>query len=124
MPGYGVLAAAEGTGLLSWREVQPRKVRNLRRDPRCVATTDDALDPVVVEGIAEVVTDESLVRGFLDLLNAKYDVDYPLGFLDPAVNATLCLSPHTAFGLLQADFCGSPTRWTFAREPRRESPSP
>jgi len=154
MPGYGVLAAGEGTGLLAWRDVEPRlasshdywlatsrpdgrphvmpvwgvwdgtalwfsgggrsrKVRNIARDPRCVVTTDDALDPVVVEGTAAVVTEESSIRRFLELLNIKYAVDYQPDFLDPAVNATVRVAPHTAFAILQADFAGSPTRWTF-----------
>ena len=158
MPGYGVLAPDEGTGLLSWQGVQSRlagshdywlattwpdgrphvmpvwgvwdgaclwfsssgrsrKVANLRRDPRCVITTDDALDPVILEGVAQVIGDSERIRGFLDLLNAKYETDYGLDFLDPAVNATVQVSPRTAFALLQSDFCGSPTRWTFPDAP-------
>ena len=34
-----------------------RKARNLERDPRCVLTTDDALEPVVLEGRVERVVD-------------------------------------------------------------------
>lgn len=154
MPGYGILASDEGTGLLSWRQAEPRlarshdywlastwpdgrphvmpvwgvwdgtalwfsssdrsrKIANLKRDPRCVATTDDALDPIIIEGKAEVVTAESDIARFLDLLNAKYDVDYQLDFLDPTVNATVRISPYTAFALLHSDFVGSPTRWHF-----------
>jgi general stress protein 26 len=33
-----------------------RKARNLGADPRCVVTTEDAADPVVMEGSAELVT--------------------------------------------------------------------
>lgn len=154
MPGYGILPADRGTGLLSWQDVEPRlarshdywlastwpdgrphvmpvwgvwdaaalwfsssgrsrKIANLARDPRCVVTTDDALDPVVVEGTAQVVADEGGIGRFLGLLNAKYEVDYPLDFLDPAVNATVRVRPHTAFALLHSDFAGSPTRWRF-----------
>jgi len=90
-----------------------RKVRNLRRDPRCVVTADDALDPVVVEGIAEVVADMAAIEVFLGRLNAKYSTSYGLDFLDPAVNATIRVRPRSAFALLQRDFTGSPTRWTF-----------
>lgn len=158
MPGYGVLAPDEETGLLPWGDVQQRlagshdywlattwpdgrphvmpvrgswdgaalwfsssrrsrKIANLERDPRCVATTGDALDPVILEGVADVVTETDDIRRFLDLLNVKYGTDYGLDFLDPVVNATVRISPRTAFALLQADFCGSPTRWTFAVEP-------
>ncbi len=46
-------------------------------------------------------------------MNAKYDVDYTVDFLDPAVNATVRVRPRWAFGLLHDDFTGSPTRWRF-----------
>ena len=93
MPGYGVVAADAGSGLLpwswaerqlvssrnywlstSWPDGRPhsmpvwavwhegalwfsssrrsRKSRNLARDPRCVLTTEDARQPVVIEGSA------------------------------------------------------------------------
>lgn len=48
--------------------------------------------------------------------NAKYDADYGLDFYDPAVNATVRVSPGTAFAILDADFAGSPTRWTFGAD--------
>jgi PPOX class probable F420-dependent enzyme len=90
-----------------------RKIANLRRDPRCVVTTDDALDPVILEGDAELVRGPAGIARFLDLLNAKYATAYGLDFLDPALNATVRVLPRTAFALLQADLTGSPTRWTF-----------
>jgi PPOX class probable F420-dependent enzyme len=90
-----------------------RKIANLRHDPRCVITTDDPLDPVVVDGVAELVQDPDSIAGFLDALNTKYETDYGLDFLDPTVNATVRIGPRTAFALLAADFSGSPTRWTF-----------
>jgi hypothetical protein len=48
-----------------------RKIDNLRHDPRCVATTDDARDPVVVEGRGEIATDRPRIAAFLDASNAK-----------------------------------------------------
>jgi PPOX class probable F420-dependent enzyme len=94
--------------------VRSRKARNLAHDPRVVITTEDALDPVVIEGRAEVITDPAAIARFLGLSNAKYNVDYQLDFLDPAVNATIVVRPERAFGLLQSDFSGSPTRWMFS----------
>ncbi|MCW2914372.1 MAG: pyridoxamine 5-phosphate oxidase-related FMN-binding protein [Actinomycetia bacterium] len=94
--------------------VRSRKARNLAHDPRVVITTEDALDPVVIEGRAEVITDSAAIARFLGLSNAKYNVDYQLDFLDPAVNATIVVRPERAFGLLQSDFSGSPTRWMFS----------
>jgi PPOX class probable F420-dependent enzyme len=154
MPGYGILPADRGSGLIPWAEAQrrlaaahdywlatvrpdgrphvmpvwgvwrdgrlwfssavgSRKVRNLAAEPRCTVTTDDARDPVVVEGLAGRVTDPAALRGFLAAVNAKYGSALTEEFLDPAVNATVAVRPVTAFALSGADFPGSPTRWRF-----------
>jgi PPOX class probable F420-dependent enzyme len=90
-----------------------RKARNLERDPRCTVTTDDALEPVVLEGVAERVVDMAAVARFLAASNEKYAQSYGIDFLDPEVNATFAVTPSKVIGLLEADFAGSPTRWTF-----------
>jgi PPOX class probable F420-dependent enzyme len=158
MPGYGILPADEGSGLLLWEDVEPRlaashdywvattwpdgrphvmpvwgvwagsalwfssslrsrKVANLRHDPRCVMTTDDAKDPVVVEGTARVVLELSRIQSFLDSVNEKYATSFDMGFADPDLNATVRVAPVTAFALLGSDFEGSPTRFTFEMIP-------
>ena len=89
------------------------KARNLARDPRCVATTADARDPVVVEGAATVVRDADTLTRFAAAVDAKYEVDYGVGFYDPDVNGVWALRPHRVLALRQEDFSGSPTRWTF-----------
>lgn len=155
MPGYGVLPAAEGSGLIAWAEaerrlnvshdywcatVRPdgaphvmpvwgvwldgalwfssglrsRKARNLAAEPRCTLTTDDAADPVVVEGMARQETDRAALERFVGAMNAKYDAGMTLEFLDPAVNGSYAVHPVRAFGLTHGDFTGSPTRWTFS----------
>jgi hypothetical protein len=157
MPGYGVLPADQGTGLLPWAEaerrltvshdywvatVRPdgrphvmpvwgvwldsrlwfssglrsRKARNLAVDPRCTVTTDDARDPIVLEGTAERVTDLDRIAGFLAAVNTKYDTDMTADFLDPAVNGTFAVRPRWVFALREDDFSGSPTRWTFPED--------
>jgi PPOX class probable F420-dependent enzyme len=154
MPGYGTLPPDQGTGLLDWREVEPRlaeahdywvatvwpdgrphlmpvwgvwdgqafwfssslrsrKVTNLTQNPRCSVSTDDPRDPVVVDGVAEVLRDETAIGEFLARLNAKYDTDYGQDFVDPRRNATVRVRPLAAFALLGSDFTGSPTRWRF-----------
>lgn len=154
MPGYGILGASEGSGLLSWTwaterlvaahdywvatvwpdgrpHVMPvwgvwlhdalwfsssrssRKVRNVIADPRCVITTDNALEPVVIEGVAKIIRDRARISTFLAASNAKYATAYAIDFLDPDLNATLRIRPTWAFGLDEADFSGSPTRWRF-----------
>jgi PPOX class probable F420-dependent enzyme len=110
-----VWAVWDGEALWFSSGGRSRKVRNLAADPRCVVTTEDEEEPVVVEGTAEVVTDAERLQRFIAALNAKYATDYPVGFLDPAVNATIRVPPRWVFGLSERDFNGSPTRWVFER---------
>jgi len=90
-----------------------RKARNLEHDPRASAATDDAQEPVVVEGTVRRVVDPERIAAFLAATNAKYGTDIGIDFLDPEVNGTFELAPRTAIGLVEADFSGSPTRWAF-----------
>jgi PPOX class probable F420-dependent enzyme len=155
MPGYGMLDAEHGTGLLPWswaRErlershdywvattrpdgrphIMPvwgvfvdgalwfsssrgsRKARNLAANPACAITTDNAYEPVVIEGTAELVQDLSAIGGFVTAVNDKYRTGYSIDFFNPAENACFRVRPGWAFGLIEADFTGSPTRWVFA----------
>jgi PPOX class probable F420-dependent enzyme len=90
-----------------------RKARNLARDPRAVATTDQPREPVVVDGVTRRVEHPDDVRAFAGAVNAKYGTDYGLDFYDPAVNACFRLRPSWVFALTEEDFAGSPTRWRF-----------
>ena len=90
-----------------------RKSKNLSADPRCVVTTEDAENPVVVEGVAELVTRAADLATMLALENAKYATDYGIEMLDPALNSCFGVRPRWVFGLQSGDFTGSPTRWTF-----------
>jgi hypothetical protein len=69
---------------------------------------------VVVEGTARVVTDHDALARFIGLENEKYETDYGVDFLDPAVNATFRIDPSWVFSLTEDDFTGSPTRWSLA----------
>ena len=91
--------------------LRSRKARNLDADPRCALTTDDPRSPVVIEGTAERIAEIDLRQGFIDATNAKYETSYTVDFLDPAVNGTYRVTPEWAFGLVEDDFEGSPTRW-------------
>ena len=156
MPGYGIVAADQGSGLLPWSWAEEQLIRshdywlattwpdgrphvmpvwavwfdaslwfscslasrrrgNLLVDGRCVITTDEPRNPVVVEGVGEVVTDSDLLEAVLDAENAKYGTDYGIELLNPAVNACFRVQPSWAFGLSERDFTGSPTRWRFNR---------
>jgi general stress protein 26 len=113
MPVWGVW---DGAAVWFTSGGRSRKARNVAGDPRCVIATEDASDPVVVEGAAAIVTDLTEIERVRALLNAKYDDSYPEGFLDPARNATIRVEPHRAFALRHDDFTGSPTRWVFDRD--------
>jgi nitroimidazol reductase NimA-like FMN-containing flavoprotein (pyridoxamine 5'-phosphate oxidase superfamily) len=93
-----------------------RKVRNLRADPRCCVTTEDASDPVIIEGTARIVTDIAAIQRVVDLMNAKYHSGMTLDFLDPARNATIGVRPRRVFSMLHGDFTGSATRWSFEED--------
>lgn len=154
MPGYGILPADEGSGLISWAEAErrltashdywvastrpdgaphvmpvwgvwldgrvwfssaltSRKARNLEAEPRCTVTTDDARDPVVVDGVVERLTDGASIAAFVAAVNEKYAAGMTTDFQDPAVNGTFAVRPGRVIALSGADFPGSPTRWRF-----------
>ncbi|MBV9324281.1 MAG: pyridoxamine 5'-phosphate oxidase family protein [Chloroflexi bacterium] len=90
-----------------------RKARNLANDPRCVLTTDDPQNAVVVEGVAELITERQELEAFLAAENAKYATTYGFEMVDPSANSCFRLKPSWAFGLRAENFAGSPTRWRF-----------
>jgi hypothetical protein len=107
MPVWAVWDGAKLAFSSSRRSV---KIRNVAAGS---IATDDALSPVVIEGVARFVTDEPGLRRFLDTMNAKYRTDYGIDFLDPGANSVAEVTPRWAFGLKENDFSGSPTRWVF-----------
>jgi Pyridoxamine 5'-phosphate oxidase len=88
-----------------------RKARNLAADARCVVTPEHAEEAVVLEGVADRVTD----RRQLARLLAEYDRKYGSGFPDPADNPVFAVAPRVVFGLIERDqeFSARATRWTF-----------
>ena len=94
---------------------QSRKARNLGHNPAAVATTDNPVEPVVVEGEATPVEERGTIAVFADLADAKYGTSYGVEFYGDPANACFRLEAHAAFGLTGDDFTGSPTRWVFAR---------
>jgi hypothetical protein len=103
-------------GALWWSSsLGSSKARNLAVDGRCSIATDNAWEPVVLEGTAVRVTDPESLARFVGLENEKYETDYGVDFLDPSVNATFRVEPSWVFSLTEDDFTGSPTRWVFGR---------
>jgi nitroimidazol reductase NimA-like FMN-containing flavoprotein (pyridoxamine 5'-phosphate oxidase superfamily) len=110
MPVWGVW---DGVSLWFSSANDSRKASNLRSHPRCSVATDNAYEPVVIEGDASVVTDLTQLRRALALENEKYGTDYGDEMLDRDHNTWFELRPVWAFALDEHDFTGSPTRWTF-----------
>ena len=84
-----------------------RKARNLAADLCRIATTDDALEPVIVEGDAERVLDRDRLAAFMAA---------PTPSTRPTTGPSSPTRPSTAwrwrrawaFGLVEDDFTGSP----------------
>jgi nitroimidazol reductase NimA-like FMN-containing flavoprotein (pyridoxamine 5'-phosphate oxidase superfamily) len=85
-----------------------RKTHNLRIEPRCTVHTD-TVDPVVIEGTATVAPAGDRLEEALARYNAKYPMEPP----DLAENPVFVVTPRWVFGLVEAEFTASPTRWLF-----------
>jgi hypothetical protein len=101
MPDYGIARPAAGSGLLPWSWAVERLERS---HDYWVATIHPDGRPNV--------TPVWGVWALIERINAKYGggltVDFLLG------NATYRLRPSWAPGMVETDFTGSPTRWTFS----------
>ena len=93
--------------------LRSRKARNLAADPRCTLTTDDARNPVVLDGVVARIVEPEPIGAFVAAVNAKYDAGVTADFQDPAVNGTFAVTPRRVIAVSDGDFTGSPTRWTF-----------
>lgn len=154
MPGYGILDADAGRGLLPWSwaaermakshnywvattrpdgrpHVMPvwgvwlddgfyfstgagtRKAQNLAANPRCVVCSECADEAIIVEGVVEEVTAQSLPPQFKDAYVEKYKWD-----VDPSEGGIYVVRPRVAFAFIENadDFAGSATRWRFSDE--------
>jgi hypothetical protein len=155
MPGYGLVPADGGSGLLPWSwavehlihsrdywistvrpdgrpHVMPvwgiwmddslwfsssrgsRKTKNIASNPAVAVTTDDPLEPVVVEGKASAVLNtepgEPITR-FTGAVNTKYSAEISVEFF--LENACFRVIPEKVIGMTEKEFTSSPTRWIF-----------
>jgi hypothetical protein len=87
-----------------------RKAANLAADPRCVVCPERADEAVVVEGVAENVTDAEALRGFAEAYATKYQEEMDTGqFLVYSVR------PRVAFATIAdaVEYPATATRWRF-----------
>jgi PPOX class probable F420-dependent enzyme len=87
-----------------------RKSRNLARDPRVVVHLESGDDVVVVEGLAQRVTDSAELRRIAELYSAKYDFEFDPTNPDYPV---FRVRPRIAYAWLERDFPGTATRYAF-----------
>jgi hypothetical protein len=95
---------------------QSRKARNLAKNQHCVVCTEQANQAVIVEGIAEVVSDVELRRSFLKRSERKYKFDMSgmeqdiLSLKEPIYS----VRPVVVFGLDEKKSLNAATRWQFS----------
>ena len=86
-----------------------RKARNLAGNPGCVVCTESATEAVIVEGVAELVANASVLKQLARRYRAKYAMSFP------ADGNIYAVRPAVAFGFIDSEeFAGSATRWSFA----------
>ena len=90
-----------------------QKARNLAADPRCVVCPEGAHEAVIVEGIAEEVTDPAASRKFEAAYEEKYQEE-----MDTNQGVLYAVQPRVAFAFISTaeDFPGSATRWRFRND--------
>jgi hypothetical protein len=91
-----------GTGVTS------RKRRNLARDPRLSINLESGDEVVILEGVAEPLTDPALFARYVDTYDAKYAIRP-----ESTDGGTFFVCPRRVFAWLEHDFLQTPTRWTF-----------
>jgi len=85
-----------------------RKARNLAKNPNCIVGTQNAAEAVILEGVAELVTDADLKRKLEAIALHKYGMGGGEGS-EPVYR----VRPRRVFGLVEKTFPKTATRWTF-----------
>ncbi len=90
---------------------ESRKARNLAVNPNCVVCPERGDEAVIVEGVAERVTDTDVIERFSALYKTKYDWE-----IDESLGPIYAVQPRTAFAFIESgdDFYNTATRWKFS----------
>jgi general stress protein 26 len=105
MPVWGVWM--DGT-LYFGTDRRSKKARNLAGNSGCVVHLESGDDVVIVEGVAEAVTDPRR----LTAIDERYVAKYAVRLADvPGELAVWGVRPRVAFAWQEKDFPGSATRW-------------
>ncbi len=85
-----------------------QKARNLAKNPNCVIGTQDAAEAVILEGIAETITNAAVRKQ----IGSRYLRKYGMGG-DAGAEPFYRVRPQRVFGLVEKTFPRTATRWTF-----------
>ena len=87
-----------------------RKARNLAVNPQCVVCTERADEAVILEGVAQAVSDAVAIKRFAQAYRKKYEEE-----IDTAQFPVYAVRPRTAFGFVSTAeaWAGTATRWRF-----------
>lgn len=85
-----------------------QKARNLAKNPNCVVGTQNAAEAVILEGVAELVSDAAMQRKLEPESLRKYGMSGG-GGSEPVYR----VRPTRAFGFIEKTFPKTATRWTF-----------
>jgi general stress protein 26 len=149
MPGYGIVDAKSGDGLLRWswavnrlsktqnyflstvrKDGRPHvmaiwgvwvgsafyfstgkksvKARNLAENASCVLCPGGADEAVILEGAAEKVASQTILKKFGAAYLAKYNFD-----VTTMNEPVYVIHPRVVFGQIEKTFTKTATRWTF-----------
>ena len=89
-----------------------QKARNLAKNPNCIVGTQNAAEAVILEGVAELITDAAILKKLEPISMRKYRMGGG-GGSEPLYR----VRPTRVFGLIEKTFPKTATRWTFARQP-------
>jgi len=93
-----------------------RKARNLAANPRCVVGTEKADEAIILEGLAQKISDRAIWEQLIKLYNSKYGGDLgPL--LESSGSFVYRIAPQTVFGQDEhaENFTEAVTRWRFRK---------
>jgi len=85
-----------------------QKARNLAKNPNCIVGTQNAAEAVILEGVAELITDSGIAKKLGPASLRKYGMSGSDGS-EPLYR----VRPSRVFGLIEKTFPKTATRWTF-----------
>lgn len=85
-----------------------QKEHNLAKNPNCIVGTQNAAEAVILEGVAERITDAGIAKKLEPISQRKYGMSGGDGS-EPVYR----VRPTRVFGFIEKSFPKTATRWTF-----------